>query len=379
VPFAALGQPRNSEHLIGPGDTLAIYVFGVFPPTEDETPIQTRTQAVNQLYYPPNGTEVSANTGLPVRVLPDGTVDLPLVPSINIEGLSLNQAVEKIRNTYLEEKVVQKGRERITVGLLTPRVSRVVIFREDTPSSSIAINPASNIKHVHRGSGQVIDLPVYENDVLHALAATGGLPGTDAKRELWVIRNSPSMDRTFINLDQVNSMVQGVLPGTNSPEVIRIPLVGCPDSLIPFRTEDVTLNEGDVVYLPRCNQYFTTGGMIPGARIPLPRDEDVDVLEAIGMATGSVGGPLGQSGSVLAAGKVGSLKEPSRVLILRMLPDGRQITIRVDLDRAIKDEKERILIQHEDVVMLYFKPASSGIYGAFNWIQVTFIPSSLVN
>ena len=31
------------------------------------------------------------------------------------------------------------------------------------------------------GTGQIIDLPAYQNDVLTALARTGGLPGTDAK------------------------------------------------------------------------------------------------------------------------------------------------------------------------------------------------------
>ena len=30
-----------------------------------------------------------------------------------------------------------------------------------------------------RGSGQIVRLPVYRNDVLHALAETGGLPGVD--------------------------------------------------------------------------------------------------------------------------------------------------------------------------------------------------------
>jgi hypothetical protein len=42
----------------------------------------------------------------------------------------------------------------------------------------------------------------------------------------------------------------------------------------------VILNEGDVVYLPRRVEYFYTGGLLRGARIPLPRDEDIDALEA---------------------------------------------------------------------------------------------------
>ncbi len=374
LPFSALGQPTVAEHLIGPGDVLAVYVFGVFPVSEDETPVQGRSQAVNQQYYPPNGTEVGSTTGLPVRVGEGGTIELPLVDPINVDGLTIAQAVEKIRETYIAEKVIQKDRERITVGLITARVKRVIVLREDTPSAPVALNPPANIKHIQRGSGQLIDLPVYENDVLHALAASGGLPGTDAKRELWVIRNNPSNDHRFISAEQLNQMIQNLMPGTDSPAVIRIPLVGCPDQPVPFRPQDVILHDGDVVFIPRLNEYFVTGGLLPGARIPLPRDEDIDVLEAIAMSTGSVAGPLGQSGTALTSGNVGNLKEPTRVMILRKLPDGRQLQIRVDLDRAVRDEKERIVIQNEDVVLLQFKPASSMVYGFFNWVNVSFIP-----
>ena len=376
LPYAALGQPSVDEHIIGPEDTLGVFIFGIFPTSEDETPVQTRSQAVNQQYYPPNGTEVGASTGLPVRVTAEGTVDLPLVEPIRLQGLTIAQAVEKIRQVYTEKTLIKKGRERITVSLITPRVSRVIVLRDDTPATTVAITNPAQMKEIHRGSGQVIDLPVYENDVLHALAATGGLPGTDAKRELWVIRNNPSLDHQYIDVNTLNSMIQATIPGTSSPVVTRIPLVGCPGEPVQFRAEDVMLHDGDVVYVPRRNEYFVAGGLLPGGRIPLPRDEDIDVLEAIALSSGSVGGPLGQSGAVLISGNVGNLREPTRVLILRKLPDGRQLPIRVDLDRAVRDEKERILIQHDDVVLLQFKPSASLIYGTFNWVNVNFIPRS---
>jgi protein involved in polysaccharide export with SLBB domain len=379
LPYSALGQPKPSDHVIGAGDTLAIYVFGVFPANEDETPVQSRAQAVNQRYYPPYGAEVGPATGLPIRVTDNGTVDLPLVEPILLSGLSISEAVEKIRAIYVEKGVVQKGRERITVGLITPRTKRVVVLREDTPASVVAITSPAFNKEIHRGSGEIIDLPIYENDVLHALAATGGLPGTDAKQQLWVIRNSPSHDHRYIDASGVAMLAAPDENGENQPNVIKIPLVGCPGEPVPFRPQDVILDDGDIVFVPRRNEYFVTGGLLPGARIPLPRDEDIDVLEAIAMANGSVGGPLGQSGTVLSGGRVGNLKEPTRVLILRKLPDGRQIAIRVDLDRAMRDEKERILIQNEDIVMLYFKPGSSMVYGFFNWINVTLLPSAFVD
>src|SRR5262249_60035794 len=41
-----------------------------------------------------------------------------------------------------------------------------------------------------RGTGAVVDLPAYENDVLNALTRTGGLPGLDAMNEVVIQRGS---------------------------------------------------------------------------------------------------------------------------------------------------------------------------------------------
>ena len=40
------------------------------------------------------------------------------------------------------------------------------------------------------GRGFVLDLPAYKNDVLHALAESGGLPGLNAKNEVKVLRGT---------------------------------------------------------------------------------------------------------------------------------------------------------------------------------------------
>ncbi|MCM2373853.1 polysaccharide biosynthesis/export family protein [Aporhodopirellula aestuarii] len=362
LPFSALGQVKPQQHIIGAGDTLAVYVFGVFPSNEEETPVQQRTQAVNQIYYPPRGSVVGPLTGLPVRVEGNGTIDLPLIGDLSLAGLTMPQAIETIKQAYFDENVLQEGKERVTVDLLIPRVRRVVVLREDTPATNVALVAPGAVDEIHRGSGQVIDLPIYENDVLHALGNTGGLPGTDAARELYVIRNGVGLNTQFLSGGALESIVSGGEGGQCNPGVIRIPLAGCPCDGIPFSPEDVILGEGDVVYIPRRNEYFVTGGLLPGARIPLPRDQDVDVIEAIAMATGSPGGPLGLSGAVLANATPGYIREASRVIILRTLSDGRQINIRCDLDRAMTDKKERIRVLPNDVVMLQQKPG----YAFFN-------------
>jgi protein involved in polysaccharide export with SLBB domain len=379
LPYTTLGQTPVAEHLIGPGDTLAVYIYGILPANEDESPIVQRTQTVNQQYYPPSGTELGARMGLPIQVNSDGTLDLPYVGRIHVEGLTMARAVDKVLKTYTDAQLLKQGRERVTIGLVSPRVKRVVVLREDTPAEPVTMVLPGLNDQIHRGSGRVIDLPIYQNDVLHALAATGGLPGTDAKRELWILRNVAAQDLTFISPEQLQAWTNqsGVL-GVN-PDVIRIPLVGCPGSVLPFAPHDVILETGNVLYVPRRSEYFVSGGLLPGAKIPLPRDEDIDVLEAIALANGSIGGPLGQSGSALKNGRPGFMREPTRVLILRKLPEGHQLAIRVDLDRAMQDDKERILIQHEDVVMLQFKPSAAGLNGALNFTKFSIIPTSANN
>lgn len=367
LPFAALGQTKPADHLIGPGDTLSVYVFGVFPPTEEETPVIQRQQALNQNYYPARGSQVGPGLGLPVQVEADGSIALPLIEKMDLTGLTMGQAREKILAAYKKEDILQEGRERISVSLLVPRLTRVVVLREDTPNPAVALVSPQVVDQIHRGSGEVIDLPVYENDVLHAMAESGGLPGTDAAREVYVIRNGSGLTGQFLSAGNLQSIVSGGQAGECNPGVIRIPLAGCPCEPVPFTEADITLGEGDVVFIPRRNEYFIAGGLLPGGRVPLPRDEDVDVIEAIALATGSAGGPLGRDGGVLAGGNIGNLREPTQVMIVRSLPDGRQMTIRADLDRAVYDPNERIRIMPNDVVMLQFKPSAAAIYSTLNW------------
>ncbi len=68
--------------------------------------------------------------------------------------------------------------------------------------------------------------------------------------------------------------------------------------------------------------------------------------------------------------------KPSRVIILRELPCGDQIQIRVDLGRAMHDEKQRIYIKDGDVVMLNFKPHQAVFNGVLNLVNFNIITNS---
>lgn len=378
-PFTALGQEKPVSHIIGAGDQLSVYVFGVLPPGTEETPILQRTQPINQRYYPPHGSVVGATAGLPVLVDQDGSVELPLIGKVQLGGLTLPEATTAVKNAYRDKQITKEDSERVIVSLVTARVHRIVVLREDTPSTPVQLVQPGQVDHIHRGSADVVDLPVYENDVLHALSITGGLPGTDAGREIWVFKRSGLGDPMAITPEELQTRTASYSESDETRgQVVRIPLTGCPGEPVSFSAKDIVVEDGDVVYVPRREEYFYVGGLVAGAKIPLPRDQDIDVIEALALANGSVGGPLGLSGQALASGSPGHMVRPTRVIILRELPDGRQLPIRVDLARAMEDQKERILIQPNDVVMLQFKPHQAVFNGVLNALNfsVLFNPSN---
>jgi hypothetical protein len=145
----------------------------------------------------------------------------------------------------------------------------------------------------------------------------------------------------------------------------------CAGEPLPFTPADIELKTGDIVYIePRRDEYIYTGGLLPGGRQLLPRDEDLDIIEAIALSNGSVGG-IGAAASITALRGAGNILPPTRVLILRKLPNGQQLPIRVDLTQAMRDPKERIKVMAGDYILVYYKPGeavSNAFLNSFNII-----------
>ena len=142
-----------------------------------------------------------------------------------------------------------------------------------------------------------------------------------------------------------------------------------------FIQEDVLLNDGDIVYVrAREEEFFYTGGLLSGGVIPMPRDHDIDIVEAIALANGAVGGAGGASGvAVIPARGPGNIIPPTRATIVRKLPNKQQVTIRVDLVKAVRDPKHRVVIQPNDLVSLHYKPGELGANSALNMVNFTYI------
>src|SRR5690606_808931 len=101
----------------------------------------------------------------------------------------------------------------------------------------------------------------YQNDILHALAETGGLPGFNAKDEVKVLRgrlaDSKKRDqfvREFYQAYQDPCMCPPPLP--DDPSTVRIPLRSPPGVIPKIKPEDVILEDGDIVYIESRNTEF---------------------------------------------------------------------------------------------------------------------------
>jgi protein involved in polysaccharide export with SLBB domain len=351
VPLSYLRQKPQDVYRLDAGDVLGVYVESVLGDRTVPPPVRLAEQ----------GNQTPA-FGYPIPVAENGTVSLPLIPPVTVRGKTVSEAQEAIRKAYTED-IIKPGRERIIVTLLQPRVTRVLVVREDF--GGFANAAAGVFNTVRRGNGATVDLPAYENDVLNALSRTGGLPGLEARNEVLIQRGSfDNPDPTWA-MNPGQSCRTGRAPGLSTkPEdlVVRIPLRLKPGEQLPFDADDVILHKGDIVFVAaRDTEVFYVGGLMVPKQLPLPRDYDLHIVDAIALGGGPlVNGGVNQnnlSGAIVASG-LGS-PSPSSVTVLRKTKNRGQLPIHVDLNRALRDQRENIIVQAGDVLILQETPGEA--------------------
>ncbi len=421
--------PENNEYRVGAGDVLGIYIESILGQREEPPPV----------YFPPDG-DAPPSLGYPVPVRTDGTLSLPLLTEpLTVNGMTISEVEQLVIDSYtVKKKHLNPENARILVSLQVPRKYRVLVIRQEQGNSGGG-GGGINAGSARRGTGEIVSLPAYENDVLHALAASeGGLPSLDAENAVYVVRRKklgsngfqlprhssqrgsvspnrltlppvPGVERAS-HQQQQKAVLQPVrtashdmpmghssfgniggsmgttncqscqtladLPASfpmhvlsrrgatiENSQVIKIPIRLGPNEQPQFATDDVILESGDVVFIEsRDTEIFYTGGLLGGGQFTLPRDYDIDVLDAISIAQGrTTGGGGGGSGIGGGLGGYSALNSDvtisaSSVVVLRRLENGTQLPIKVDLYRAMREPKERIIIVPGDYVILQYKP-----------------------
>lgn len=450
---ALLGQPYPAEYRVDTGDVLTVYVEGVLGRPPEQPPIQSANRTYDR-----------AATGYPIAVRDDGTIALPYEGAVDVRGLTLRGVERKLRDYYTYDRpLLRERRSRVLVGLHRPRTYRVLVVRQESGNrqGNIGSGGTVNFEIDKRGTGRVVELPAYRNDVAHALAETGGLPGVDARNAVFVIRRprsrvaappeppygphplprEPSTEswlpearpdalqptQVWTPLTALNPPVRPLLLGRSRPrrerlvvraqspdqavvhadlrttdprfhqrvtpiggpflnpvppgllacadeqcwnvpyvlddatiasdQVTKIPLRLHPGEPAPFRPEDVVLYDGDVVFIEsRQTEFFYTGGLLGGGQYALPRDFDLNVLEALALVEreGTGRNRLARQISGPAATGLDVSSSASELIVLRTLPDGREVPIKVNLYKAMTDPAERLLVAPGDYLFLKY-------------------------
>jgi protein involved in polysaccharide export with SLBB domain len=337
------------EYRLGAGDLLAIYIEGLQGNAGGLPPVNI-----------PQQEGLLPAAGYPVPVREDGTIALPLIDPLEVQGQTLPETEDQIRQAYsVRTHILPPERSRVVASVMRKRTFHVLVVRQDRAEIMAAYTPGQVVPEPAKiGQAHALELAAYENDVLHALVASGGLPGVSARNEVIVLRGAfkdpNQMRKLMIELQDPKTRDATV---AQLPNLTRIPLRVSPCSQpLGLNPQDIILGDGDVVVIEsRANEVFYTGGLLKGGQYPLPRDYDLDVLGAIAMAGGSIGTAAGgtatSAGVVVAKG--GGIFPPTRVTVLRMA-QGRQIPIHVDLNRAMEDPHERVLIQPDDFILLEY-------------------------
>lgn len=204
IDLSLLSQTQPSVYRLDAGDVLAIYIEGVIPRPNELPPVN----------MPHQGEEATPALGYPIPVRPDGMISLPsLSKGLPVRGLTIQQAEEAVRRAYtIDKRFLNADNNRVWVILHKPRQYRVLVIRQEGADAATAGGQPGqvNLGALKRGTGRAVTLSAYKNDVLHALAETGGLPGLDAENTIYVIRSK----RRAAGAASPNSWANPLPPGT---------------------------------------------------------------------------------------------------------------------------------------------------------------------
>ncbi|WP_052031593.1 polysaccharide biosynthesis/export family protein [Novipirellula maiorica] len=358
ISLLSLEPPRDYQ--LAGGDILGVYIEGVLPFNPPNAPPEP--PPVN---FPDAQSTLPPSIGYPIAVQDDGTLALPLIEPLRVEGLTLEQVREAIRDAYIDSEILRPEKARPIVTIIKERTYDVIVVREDTAGRG----GSDEIRGItdQSASGGLVKLAAYQNDILHALVETGGLPGLTAKNEVKILRASKADQRKraqFVQQFYAQQQAARLDPCACPPElpedpsILRIPLRVKPGVVPNITAEDIELKDGDIVYIEsRETEVYYTGGLLGGGEFPLPRDYDLDVVGAMALAgqgLGATGNQAGGGGLAGGARGVGGVP-PGLVYILRKTPCDGQVAIEVDLAKALNDPRQRPLIQAGDTIILQYK------------------------
>lgn len=231
-------------------------------------------------------TEESNGLRATVRVTREGQVELPLAGLVKVGGLELEDVETAIRKAYVPKVYVEIA---VHVEVLTSEVTRVLVtgaVRE----------------------GGLISLRRTERNPLFAIVAAGGVSEASSGR---------------IHLKRLNRPVEEVTLNLLDPVELKAALALDP------------LENGDIVNVEAATpNYIFVGGLVMAPRPqPYPPGAKVTMLQALA-----------------AAGGLRTDLTPKEGTLIRRMPDGRDVQVKLDWDRITTGKDPNITLLAGDVL-----------------------------
>jgi hypothetical protein len=144
---------------------------------------------------------------------------------------------------------------------------------------------------------------------------------------------------------------------------------------------DVILRDRAVAFLVMADEnIFYTAGLLGGGQYSLPEGKQLDVIQAIALvreydvklpsARGTLAGLVDDFLGLC-------IPDPSRATILRRTADGGVIRIQVDLDLALRDKNQRLVIHPGDTIVLQQPPTDLGAFYLSQILKIEMIIRAL--
>ncbi|MBD3882762.1 polysaccharide biosynthesis/export family protein [Phormidium tenue FACHB-886] len=312
--------PQEDTYVLGPGDQIGIDIFDV--------------------------PEFSGDAGR-YTVLIDGSINLPWVGRVLVQGLTLEQAADVLTQAYapfIRNPI-------ITVNLGTARTLRVSVVGEVKRPGSYIISPAGETNVVlvgtpdAAGAGAASQWP----SVTQALQAAGGITQLANLRQVQLRRALPDGSEQVIDVNLWELLRSGEL------------------------SQDVALRDRDTLVIPRAETLSSDEALLNGSASFAPEIIRVNVVGEV-VAPGIVEVPPNTSlnQALMAAGGFDSRRaRRSRVELVRLNTDGTAVkrTVPVDMAAGINEQNNPAL-RDGDTIMV----GRSSITGVRDFVDDVFGP-----
>lgn len=295
-PGAGGSAAADNRYRLGSGDTVNVDIFGV-PEFSGEQ-----------------------------QVLPDGTINLTLLGTVPVEGMTLQEAADYIAtqySSYLNSPIVN-------LRIVTPRAVRIAVAGEVNRPGPYTLSDGD------RGGGGGGDGPAATPvtttvpTVTSLIQQAGGITSTADVRNVQVKRPLPNGNVQTFDIDLWKMTQEGDL------------------------SQDMKLLDGDTVVVAKADRINSDEAQRIAAANFSPAEITVNVVgevETPGPVQLRPNTPLNQA--ILAAGGVSRRGSKSNVGLLRLNPDGTVSQRKIDLDyEAGTDGESNPLLKDTDVIVV---------------------------